>query len=81
MKVLKSACEKTWLFDTKRDDDFLVAGLACFAPGCNSEVEIEVDGQKRLVITPPKVVNSPLPLRMVNARLSLLPLINDEQIL
>jgi hypothetical protein len=78
MKVLKSFCEKAWLFDARQDEDFLTAGFACFVPGCDSEVEMEVNGQKRAMMIPAKAINSPLPLRMVNARLSLLPLNQDE---
>jgi hypothetical protein len=80
-KLIKSNCEKAWLFNVKQDDDSLIAGFACFAHSCPLEVEMEVNGQGRTVIVPSRAVNSSVPLRMLNARLSLLPLIDDEQIL
>lgn len=78
MKAVASQCEKVWLFDVKKEDDFVLAGLACFAPYCASEVELELQGEKRTMLVPPKAVNSLLPLRIVNARLSLLPLNVNE---
>lgn len=74
MKILKSACEKIWLFDVKWDENFVIAGFACFAPGCNSEAEVEIDKKRRILMTPAKAINSPLPFKMANARLSLLPI-------
>lgn len=80
-KLLKSCCEKTWLFNVKQEDDILIAGFACFAHSCPLEVEMEINGQRRMIMLPSRAVNSSVPLRMLNARLSVLPLISDEQIL
>jgi hypothetical protein len=77
-KVLKSSCAKAWLFDVAEEEDFLLAGFACYVPGCASETEVEINGTKRMVMTPSRAVNSPMPLRIANARLSLLPLDQDE---
>lgn len=79
-KIVKSSCQKAWFFDAREDDDFLLAGFACFAPGCASETTIEINGKERAVMTPVKAVQSPVPMRIVNARLSLLPLDNNEQV-
>ena len=80
-KLLKSICEKAWLFNVKQEDDSLVAGFACFAHGCPMEVAMMINGEERMALVPARATNSPVPLRMLNARLSLLPLTNDEQIL
>jgi hypothetical protein len=80
-KLIKSNCDKAWLFNVKQEDDSLFAGFACFAHSCPLEVAMEVNGQERKVMLPSRAVNSSVPLRMLNARLSLLPLIDDEQIL
>lgn len=80
-KLIKSNCEKAWLFNVRQDEDSLIAGFACFAHSCPLEVEMEVNGKKRKVMLPSRAVDSSVPLRMLNARLSLLPLIDDEQIL
>ena len=80
-KLIKSNCEKAWLFNVRQDDDSLIAGFACFAHSCQLEVTMEVNGKERKVMLPSRAVNSSVPLRMLNARLSLLPLIDDEQIL
>lgn len=80
-KLIKSNCEKAWLFNVKQEDDSLIAGFACFAHSCPLEVEMEVNGKGRKVMLPSGAVNSSVPLRMLNARLLLLPLIDDEQIL
>jgi len=80
-KLIKSNCEKAWLFNVRQDDDSLIAGFACFAHSCPLEVGMEVNGKERKVMLPSRAVDSSVPLRMLNARLSLLPLIDDEQIL
>lgn len=77
-KLIKSNCEKVWLFNVRQDDDSLIAGFACFAHSCPLEVKMEVNGEERMVMIPSRAVNSSVPLRMLNARLSLLPLISDE---
>ena len=80
-KLMKSTCERAWLFNVKQDDDLLTAGFACFAHSCPMEVKMIINGKERKVMVPARAVNSSVPLRMMNARLSLLPLTNDEQIL
>ena len=80
MKVVKSKCENVWLFDVKHDEDLLTAGFACFLPNCNSEVELAIKGEMRFMMVPFKAVGSLLPLRMINARLSLLSPSQDEQV-
>jgi hypothetical protein len=80
-KLVKSNCQKAWLFNVKQEDETLIAGFACFAHSCPLEVKMEVNGEERMVMLPSRAVNSAVPLRMLNARLSLLPLIDDEQIL
>lgn len=80
MKVVKSTCNQAWLFDVKEDDGFLLAGLACFVPGCGHEVEISLKSGMRAMMTPTKAIDSLLPIRIVNARLSLLPVSGDEQV-
>ena len=42
------------------------------------EVEMIVNGKERKVMVPPRAVNGAVPLRMMNARLSLLPLTDNE---
>lgn len=71
-RLIKSRDEKAWLFDSEREDDLLVAGFACFAPGCASEVEMEVGGSIETVLLPSRAVGSPVPMRMANARLFVL---------
>lgn len=77
-KFVKSDCEKAWLFNVKQEDEVLIAGFACFAHSCPLEVKVKVNGEERMVMIPSRAVNSSVPLRMLNARLSLLPLISDE---
>lgn len=71
-RLIKSQDEKTWLFDTEQEDDLLVAGFACFAPHCESEVAMEIGGEVETVLLPARVVGSPVPMRMANARLFVL---------
>jgi hypothetical protein len=66
------------LFNVKQEDEALIAGFACFAHSCPLEVKVKVNGEERMVMIPSRAVNSSVPLRMLNARLSLLPLISDE---
>jgi hypothetical protein len=80
-KVLKSDEEHVWLFNATISEDIINAGLACFAPHCPSEVKLNIKDVQRTVIIPSRAMGSAVPLRMLNARLSLLPLISDEQIL
>lgn len=55
-----------------------MAGFACFVHSCPMEVEMIVNGKERKVMVPARAVNGAVPLRMMNARLSLLPLTDNE---
>lgn len=72
MKLLTSDCKKVWLFNAEADKPFLKAGLACFMPGCESEVTFTVKDRQVKVSLPARVVNTTTSMRMLNARLSLL---------
>lgn len=72
MKLVKSKCEKAWLFDTTKRNDEIAAGLACFLPGCGESIEVELRGEECRVVVPLRAVNSPVPVKVTNARLSLL---------
>lgn len=72
MKLLVSDCKKVWLFNTQADSPFLKAGLACFMPGCKSEVTFTLNNQQLVACVPSKVVDATTSARMPNARLSLL---------
>ena len=80
-KVLKSDKEHVWLFNATISEGIVNAGLACFTPHCPSEVKLSIKDVQRTAIIPSRAMGSAVPLRMLNARLSLLPLISDEQIL
>jgi hypothetical protein len=80
-KFIKSHCEKAWLFNVKQDGDSLTAGFACFISNCPLEVKMQINGEERIAMIPSRAANSSVPLRMLNARLSLLPLNGNEQIL
>jgi hypothetical protein len=72
MKIVKSECEKAWLFNTVKRGDEITAGLACFLPGCAENLEVSIGGERCLVVAPFKAINSPVPIKITNARLSLL---------
>jgi hypothetical protein len=72
MKLVKSKCEKAWLFNTAKRSDEIIAGLACFLPGCEESVQVEMGGKEWHAMVPAKAVNSPVPVKVTNARLSLL---------
>lgn len=72
--MIKSLCEKAWLFNVNQEDDLLVAGFACFCHGCPLEVKMIINGKERAVMVPSRAANGAVPLRMMNARLSLLPI-------
>ena len=55
-----------------------MAGFACFVHSCPMEVSMIIDGKERKAIVPSRAVNGSVPLRMMNARLSLLPLNDNE---
>ena len=72
MKLIKSTCEKVWLFDVQRDNLRIKAGLACFLTGCPSSVFFKFKNEELEVSVPFKAINSGMPIRILNARLSLL---------
>lgn len=72
MKLVKSKCEKAWLFDAAKRNDEITAGLACFLPGCGESLEVEFHGEECRIVVPLRAVDSPVPVRVTNARLSLL---------
>lgn len=71
MKLLTSECNKAWLFDVFKDEFILRAGFACFLPGCAPILSFEIKGKKVQAIPPIKAIESAVPLRILNARLSL----------
>ncbi len=71
-KLIKSTCEKVWLFDVETNEDCLKAGLACYLAGCDLSVEIDINGKKEKIGVSPKAVASQIPLRILNARLPVL---------
>lgn len=77
-KVLKSDEDSVWLFNATVDEDAINAGLACFTPHCPSEVRIKIENTQRTAIVPSKAMGSVVPMRILGARLSLLPLTNNE---
>ena len=72
MKLVKSKCEKAWLFNAAKRGDEITAGLACFLPGCEENLEVGIGGEQRLLVAPFRVIGSPVPIKITNARLSLL---------
>lgn len=72
MKLLKSKCEKAWLFDAAKYKEEITAGLACFLPGCVDHIEVEIKGELCRVAVPHRAIGSPVPVKVRNARLSLL---------
>jgi hypothetical protein len=77
-KFLKSICENVWLFNIKEENDLLVAGFACFLHNCPVEIKMVINKIERKVMVPSRAANGPVPVRMLNARLSLLPLTGNE---
>lgn len=71
MKVLKSSCEKIWLFDAEVDDISIKAGLACFLSQCPAFAAFVYKDKKIEACLPLKAINSGVPLRIANARLFL----------
>jgi hypothetical protein len=70
--LIKSDCEKAWLFDVKKEDDMLRAGFACFLAQCPAQLVFSMGEEKTTVLTPQKAAASPMPTRIINARLSML---------
>jgi hypothetical protein len=71
MKLVKSECEKVWLFDVTMDDLFVKAGLACFLADCSSSVLLDFGKEKIETSLPFKAIGSAMPMRILNARLPL----------
>jgi len=71
VKVLKSRCEKIWLFDAEVDDISIRAGLACFLSQCPAFATFAYKGKEIEACLPLKAINSGVPLRIANARLFL----------
>jgi hypothetical protein len=72
MKFAKSDCERAWFFDAKKDGDILQVGFACFLSRCSQQVLISMGKEKIALLVPQKATNSPVPVRIINARLSVL---------
>lgn len=71
MKLVKSKCEKIWLFDASKDDLFVKAGLACFLSNCPSSIVIDFGKEEIEVGVPFKAIGNGAPMRILNARLPL----------
>ena len=71
MKVLKSKCEKIWLFDAEVDDISIRAGLACFLSQCPAFALFSYKDKEIEVCLPLKAINSGVPVRIANVRLFL----------
>lgn len=72
MKMLKSDCEKAWLFDCKMRDEWLEAGLACFLPSSPGSVVFSIGSRQCNAAVPSRAVDKLGAVRIVNARLPLL---------
>ena len=71
MKLLKSKCQKIWLFDAAVDDTSIRAGLACFLTECPAFASFEYKGKTVEAALPLKAINSGVPVRIRGARLFL----------
>jgi hypothetical protein len=76
MKLLKSTCEKIWLFDCRIKEDCIEAGLACFLPHSPSRGTFLVKDKAYVAQTSSKAMDKPGVVRIINARL---PLFDSEQ--
>lgn len=72
MKLVKSECGKAWLFDVRKEDNTVSVGFACFLPQCGMRLSIDFEGNCVEVLTPSRAINVPMPIRIINARLSVL---------
>lgn len=72
MKMLSSDCGGVWLFNVKREEDQLVAGLACFVSNSPEQVIVQWRGERLILGLPHRAVSNPMPCRVLNARLALL---------
>ena len=71
MKLVKSKCEKVWLFDVNKDDLFVKAGLACFLVNCPSSIVLNFGKEELEVALPFNAIGNGVPMRILNARLPL----------
>ena len=72
MKLLRSECERAWFFNAKVSNGFLVAGLACFLPGCKETIVVQHKDQRWTVEVPYRTLRSPVPMKISNARLAMI---------
>jgi hypothetical protein len=72
MKMLQSECGKAWLFNVVKEEERLVAGLACFVSDCPEQVVVRWKEQRLIVGLPHRAIGAPMPCRVLNARLALL---------
>jgi hypothetical protein len=71
MKLLKSTCEKIWLFDCRIKEDHIEAGLACFLPHSPSHAIFVVKDKTYTTQLSSKAAEKPSAVRITNARLPL----------
>lgn len=71
-QLIKSECERAWLFDVKKEGDLLNVGFACFLAQCPQQIFVSMGKEKIALLVPQKAANSPVPMRIINARLSML---------
>lgn len=72
MKMLQSECGKSWLFNVQKEEDRLVAGLACFMSDCPEKVVVRWKEERLIIALPHRAIANPMPCRVLNARLALL---------
>lgn len=72
MKLAKSDCGRAWFFDARKESDMLHVGFACFLPRCSQQILVSMGKEKVALLVPQKATNSPVPVRIINARLSVL---------
>lgn len=72
MKLLTSTCGRAWFFNASLSKGTLKVGLACFLPGCQSVLQVENRGKIWRVEVPKRAINSVVPVKVSNARLSML---------
>lgn len=78
MKLIKSKCEKAWLFDCRIENEYLLCGLSCFLGECQETILVFIGNQWCRVEVPHGCVGLPMPSRILNARLALLSMSNHE---
>jgi hypothetical protein len=72
MKLVKSDCGRAWFFDAREEGGILHAGFACFLSRCSQQILVSMGKEKVALLVPQKATNSPVPVRIINARLSVL---------